>query len=353
MMKKGIALFIIVGMLLLNVSVFGLEGAVGSAPMDEEIPPIREWMQITEASKLLMQERLLMEVPDKLYFLDTQRHWSREYVRSAYSWGLLSGYPDGTFRPDTSVTGLESIIMTSGLLKCVTGINYGTAATGTINWELIPLWARKIMQEETALRIAKESQLYGVKQVNRLQFAVMLAKALRLQPATILQGAMIFQDQDSISATNMGYILTLKKLNIVVGDNGNFYPDRLVTRAEAAVMLSKVLNILNTMTTGSQINNDTLIIALDENPTTGYGWNVRMNVEGILKLESDKFVSNDSTGTIVGGGGVHEWTFKGLTKGTVILTFKYFRPWENESTAIETKVFTVEVGDAGKIISSK
>jgi inhibitor of cysteine peptidase len=209
------------------------------------------------------------------------------------------------------------------------------------------------MQEETALRIAKESQLYGVKQVNRLQFAVMLAKALRLQPATILQGAMIFQDQDSISATNMGYILTLKKLNIVVGDNGNFYPDRLVTRAEAAVMLSKVLNILNTMTTGSQINNDTLIIALDENPTTGYGWNVRMNVEGILKLESDKFVSNDSTGTIVGGGGVHEWTFKGLTKGTVILTFKYFRPWENESTAIETKVFTVEVGDAGKIISSK
>jgi predicted secreted protein len=78
-----------------------------------------------------------------------------------------------------------------------------------------------------------------------------------------------------------------------------------------------------------------------------------MNVEGILKLESDKFVSNDSTGTIVGGGGVHEWTFKGLTKGTVILTFKYFRPWENESTAIETKVFTVEVGDAGKIISSK
>jgi hypothetical protein len=100
------------------------------------------------------------------------------------------------------------------------------------------------MQEATALRIASQSQFYGEQQLNRLQFAVMLAKSLGIEQAAVPEGTMVFQDQGGIPAGDLGYVLALKNMGIVAGDNGSFYPERLVTRAEAAVMLRNVINVL-------------------------------------------------------------------------------------------------------------
>lgn len=314
-MKKKIFTLLLVGMILFTIPAWA--AAAGS---DE----LRDKLRITDEAKIQFQDRLRSQVQDQLYFQDIQQHWAREQIRSAYSWGLVIGYPDGNFNPDGKVTGPEAVTMMNRLLQCIAGIDAGA---GTAN----------------------QSQVSGEQQLNRLQFAVTLAKGLGIEQAAVPEDTIVFQDQTGITTADLGYILALKNLGLVAGDNGNFYPSRLVTRAEAAVMLTRVLNVLDTVPAECQTDADKLIITLQENPTTGYSWNVKMDKDGILKLESDEYKSNDTSGNIAGAGGEHVWVFKGLSKGDVVITFSYYRPWEDVNTAVETKTFTVNVGKDGKI----
>lgn len=101
------------------------------------------------------------------------------------------------------------------------------------------------------------------------------------------------------------------------------------------------------VTEGTGISAGKGTIAIKANPTTGFDWYYTADNEGIIKLTKDDY-SSDSPG-LVGGGGVHSWTYEGVKQGTVKLTFKYYRSWEGESTAIETRLYTVTVGDNGMI----
>lgn len=104
---------------------------------------------------------------------------------------------------------------------------------------------------------------------------------------------------------------------------------------------------------GAEVSEDTLTVTLEENPTTGYLWKLVIGTEGILKLQSDTYTPTKTSDQVVGSGGNHSWVFKGVSKGETVLTFKYFRPWEKEDTATETRTYTVTVADDGKITSVK
>lgn len=102
---------------------------------------------------------------------------------------------------------------------------------------------------------------------------------------------------------------------------------------------------------GSEVEGDKLTITLEENPTTGYVWTLKIGTDNIVKLESDEYIPVETSANVVGSGGNHVWNFKGVSKGETILTFKYYRPWEKEDTAIETRIFTVIVSEKGEITS--
>lgn len=68
-------------------------------------------------------------------------------------------------------------------------------------------------------------------------------------------------------------------------------------------------------------------ISLDENPSTGYGWEYAVSEEGIVQLTGDEFHSDAPAG-IAGAGGMRAFSFSGVQEGTVRLTFAYLRAWE-------------------------
>lgn len=82
-----------------------------------------------------------------------------------------------------------------------------------------------------------------------------------------------------------------------------------------------------TISEGSSIK-----ISLDENPTTGYSWNETVT-SGLAVVDSSYISSNSS---MVGAGGVREWTVKAAGKGMQQFTAINKRPWEpaagNETT---------------------
>lgn len=56
-----------------------------------------------------------LEYPGLLYvrdtFADTSGHWGRDIIEQAFGMGLVTGYPDGTFRPDAPLTRAEGVAL--------------------------------------------------------------------------------------------------------------------------------------------------------------------------------------------------------------------------------------------------
>ncbi|RAU92608.1 S-layer homology domain-containing protein, partial [Paenibacillus sp. YN15] len=49
-------------------------------------------------------------------FADTAGHWAEKAVRLLASRGILSGYPDGSFRPDQPLTRAETVVLLNRML---------------------------------------------------------------------------------------------------------------------------------------------------------------------------------------------------------------------------------------------
>ena len=72
---------------------------------------------------------------------------------------------------------------------------------------------------------------------------------------------------------------------------------------------------------------DTLIqLRLPENPTTGFSWN--LSVTPGISILNDTYIPNDTSGKLVGSGGVHLWFLKATGPGDQGISGVYVRPWE-------------------------
>ena len=84
----------------------------------------------------------------------------------------------------------------------------------------------------------------------------------------------------------------------------------------------------------------TATIQLEENPTTGYGWEFfsepeKQQIIGDFKAE---YRQDKAEKDFVGVGGVKIYSFKALSKGTITLWGYYYRPWENKDADSVDKV---------------
>ncbi len=83
----------------------------------------------------------------------------------------------------------------------------------------------------------------------------------------------------------------------------------------------------------------TLVIDLEENPSTGFTWNVREPIPAALKKKSDTYVSPEDQG-LVGAAGRRILTYDVVAAGRGEITITYARSWESVAPA---KTFTVTV----------
>jgi len=90
---------------------------------------------------------------------------------------------------------------------------------------------------------------------------------------------------------------------------------------------------------------ETFVIQLASNPTTGYQWRMTPKGDPGVSLGSSKYVPDTQTGTatVVGMGGVENWTFSAVSAGTGTLVFDSIPP--GKTTPAETVTFNVTVAD--------
>jgi inhibitor of cysteine peptidase len=71
---------------------------------------------------------------------------------------------------------------------------------------------------------------------------------------------------------------------------------------------------------------NSITVTLQENPTTGYQWNLTAT-PGLL-VTSDTYVPSDTTGKRVGSGGTRVWDLSAIAQGEQKIEAVYQRSWE-------------------------
>ncbi|HHY71933.1 MAG TPA: hypothetical protein GX497_01625, partial [Bacillus bacterium] len=172
-------------------------------------------------------------------FKDSVGHWAESYINRASARGIVGGYPDGTFKPNASVTRAEFTVMLAKALKLE-----GTATpTGFADSKQIGAWAKDAIDRMVQAGIVSgynDGSFRPSASITRMEMAVMFARAMKLQVDA--NAASPFADDKDIPTWAKGAVNAVNKVGIVNGRSENqFVPGGSATRAESAAMLIRML----------------------------------------------------------------------------------------------------------------
>ncbi len=182
-----------------------------------------------------------------LKFTDVpEDHWARSYIQDLVQQQIVSGRTDTLFAPEDNVTRAEFV----KLLAAASGA--ALEAASDVQFEDVPAdawfgpavaWAA----QHAVVNGVDETYFDPDAPITREQVAVMLTRfadsVLQVAlPAN--QDAVTFADASAISEYARDAVTAMQRAGIISGrDNGQFAPGETATRAEAAKMLSLILDV--------------------------------------------------------------------------------------------------------------
>ncbi|PKM95117.1 MAG: hypothetical protein CVU84_07285 [Firmicutes bacterium HGW-Firmicutes-1] len=170
-------------------------------------------------------------------------HWAREYIELMTKYGIINGYDDKSFKPESAVFRGEFAKMMV-LTMQLDLINPGT---GTFEDVKKGDWLYKHV--ETAKPYLTGFELNGKYyfkpslQAQREDMAVAIVKGLGIEAdKTDMSVLSTLKDENSISPMLRKYVAAAINEGIMVGDDNKYFnPKQTLTRAEAATLLARLI----------------------------------------------------------------------------------------------------------------
>lgn len=319
--------------------------------------------------------------------------WAYNAIDTLSDKNIISGHPDGEFKPGDSVS-LEELLQ---LIKQVLNpseqelknakekYSKTAKANGVKSWseDAVCLALDRGYLDESALKKAYERGFFNIdsrEYPSRGDIAIFFARALNLNSkgnSNLLK----HKDQNKMSDTLKGYLASLVEADIFTstGSDGNFEGDRPITRAETAIITkasfdyaeknkinAKTEKKKGTVVLSSKLNNVNVIIIESNNQK--YSFDIDNNTkyklkDKNLKLEDIKAGQEVEIEYVKANGGEREGTAKTInvtnamldmvgyvnSKGTNQITIRYrdnsdtlnFRTTSKISTS-DTKTFDLD-----------
>lgn len=188
-------------------------------------------------------------------YTDIQTHWAKTYLETLVSKGVLSGYEDGTMRPDNNITACETLVILSRLYtlsdteKALIADDYESEVKADV--DATYSWAYTNLEICRAAGIITKDELKALSLGSNLkkeELAVFIVRAMQYTTAAqkLTVKDMSFTDASKVSSACIGSVAELAKLNILTGDqNKNVSPQSSVTRAVVATMVVRALDVLS------------------------------------------------------------------------------------------------------------
>ena len=218
------------------------------------------------ATALMVPVGLAAPVNGEKGLSDLEGHWAQKEVEAAVASGWVDGYPDGSFKPEKSITRAE---FTKMLLDAI----HLTPDSELVAWMKVhatmeDIWgnpteyAPKLYDMSGHWLTSQgwlDAALYSgmvvpddyngknfrpEKAIARYEIALMTDRALGLvypvsQP---VEGELPFTDKEEILDWMKGYVNESVKAGVLKGyPDGSFQPNKTSTRAEAVVMIQRML----------------------------------------------------------------------------------------------------------------
>ena len=234
--------------------------------------------------------------------------WAYDAIDILSDKNVISGHPDGEFKPGESVSLEELLQLIKQVLRpsdeeiknATTKYSKMAKDNGVNKWaeEAVCLALDRGYLDENSLKKANERGFFKISQreyPSRGDIAIFFARALQLSPngnTNLLK----HNDKDKLSDTLKGYLSSLVEAKIftATGSDGNFEGDRPITRAETAIITkasfdyaeknkieAKTEKMKGTVVLSSKLNNVNVVII--ENKGTKYSFDIDNNTKYKLK----------------------------------------------------------------------
>lgn len=171
---------------------------------------------------------------------DIENSWAKAAINRAVSLGIVTGYKDGSFKPNQKVNRAEFTAILVRALKL-------DAPKGDVKFadaNDIQGWAKVYVQQAVEAGILtgyQDNTFRPTGEITRADVAVMIVKALGLE--LVSADELSFTDANDIPAYARAYVATAVKYGLIVGyTNHTFGPTKVATRADAVTLALRALD---------------------------------------------------------------------------------------------------------------
>lgn len=179
----------------------------------------------------------IQSVSSSMILSDISGHWAETHISSWYESGLISGFPDETFKPNNAITRAEFMVLVNRAygLSEKASINFSDTSDG--DW----------FQDDVAIAV-KAGYLVGygdgtvrpLNNISRQEAAAIIYRLLKLQEHRSNILIEKYLDYGNISPWSREAVNAIVAEGYMVGNtDGTFGPVNKITRAETIVTLSR------------------------------------------------------------------------------------------------------------------
>ena len=169
-------------------------------------------------------------------------YWARNFIGRLAEKGVIQGYPDGLYRPTTSLTRAEFAIVITGAFNQDSKREVVAFKDVSNNFWAYP--AIKKAYEMGFLDADSRGNFRPDEKITRLDVLVALAKGLNYTPTVAAERTLrVYTDGGSIPRSDRTLIAAVTERNIVVNypNVRSLNPQRAATRAEVAALIYRAL----------------------------------------------------------------------------------------------------------------
>lgn len=186
---------------------------------------------------LILVMATLLPVPGAAASNDYGTHWAKEAISAAEASGVVTGYPDGTFRPDSTISRVEFFNMINRMFGFTKESEAIYSDVSSRSWH-----ASVVRKANAAGYISGyyDGTIHPEDRVTRQEAAVIVSRLRTLPTAS---SSPVFTDAEAIADWSRPAIVGSIEAKVMVGyPDGTFRPLTPITRAEALMILNKAFS---------------------------------------------------------------------------------------------------------------
>lgn len=193
-------------------------------------------------TNISLEETIEPDVTESMFAdMDTD-HWAYENVKKLKELGIVNGDENGNFNPSAIVTREQFLKM----LVLATNVQLGSTQTKFDDVDENQWYAQYVSAGvDAGLINGITTDTFGVgAEIIRQDMALMIARIINNNNMPVTQTSELFDDDAEVSDYAKDAVYKVRDAGIIEGYNNMFSPKNSLTRAEAATVIVKLLDLL-------------------------------------------------------------------------------------------------------------